>query len=97
MLLPAQTDTDGHWRTVAGPAPADAPSFGANGTAQVLVRPEELRIDDASAIRGTVTGRVFRGSHFLYTVQVDGTPVLVHGDMSQPHNIGATVGLQPRN
>ena len=97
VLLPAQTDTDGHWRTVAGPAPADAPSFGANGTAQVLVRPEDLRIDDASAIRGTVTERVFRGSHFLYTVQVDGTPVLVHGDMSQPHNIGATVGLQPRN
>jgi len=95
VLLPAQAGTGGHWQTVAGPAPADAPSFGANGTTQVLVRPEDLRIDDASAIQGTVTERVFRGSHFLYTVQVDDTQVLVHGGMSRPHDIGSRVGVSP--
>lgn len=97
VLLPVQAaGPAGPWQTMAGPVPADAPHFDADGATQVLVRPEDLRIDAGSAVHGTVTERVFRGSHFLYTVQVDGTPVLVHGGMSQPHEIGATVGLMPR-
>lgn len=97
VLLAAQGGPDaagGHWHTAAGPVPASLPSFAqGDGRAQVLVRPEHLRLDPASPQRGTVTERVFRGSHFLYTVQLGADQVLVHGGMNQPHDVGDSVGV----
>ncbi len=95
VLLPAQAGPDGCWQTPAGAITTDAPCFGDGSHRQVLVRPEELCIDDASPVKGTVTECVFRGSHFLYTVQLPDTRVLVQGGMKQPRDVGATVGIAP--
>ena len=94
VLLPAQIHASGQWQTAAGLAPADTPHFAGPDQTLVLVRPEDLRISADSPIHGTVSERVFRGSHFLYTVQVQDTQVLVHGDMAQPHKMGESVGLR---
>ena len=62
----------------------------------VLLRPEDLCIDATAPVTGTVTERVFRGSHYLYTVQVGDAAVLVHGGMGEPHAVGSTVGVRAR-
>lgn len=93
VLLPVQTNTGGLRTTVIGPVAVDAPCFEVDGITRVLVRPENLAIKTEGTARGQVTERVFRGSHFLYTVQIGDTPILVQGAIDQPHEIGDTVGI----
>ena len=70
VLLPARQGVDGGWHTALGPA--DAPPLVENGAPLVLLRPEALRIDGADVVQGVVAERLFRGSHYLYAVEVGG-------------------------
>ena len=65
------------------------------GTGRVAVRPESLRLDPASNVRGTVASRTFRRDHFLIEVALDDGSTLqvaVGIDRALPE-VGATVGV----
>jgi iron(III) transport system ATP-binding protein len=95
-FVEARVVPGGGWDTVLGHWPASQPAFATGPGMQLLVRPEELRLDGNAALRGTVHECVFRGASFLYTVLLsEGTRVLVQGDASQPLAAGAAVGLRP--
>ncbi len=97
-LVAARRAPDGGWQTAAGHFGPGAPHFGGGGAAAsvVLLRPEMLRLEPLGAVRCEVIERVFRGSHFLYTVRLaDGSEVLVPSAAEPPHDLGANVGLKP--
>ncbi len=96
VLLPIRARGGGQRHAAADLAPAGAPCFEAEDASLILLRPEDLRIDGAGKVRGIVTGRVFRGSHFLYTVQIEGAGILVYDGAARPLEIGATVGIRLR-
>lgn len=63
----------------------------------LLVRPDDLILDEASAIRARVVSRAFRGSQTLYTLQLaSGIPLLCslpsHHDFDAGDDIG--IGLE---
>ncbi len=94
-LLPAQRAPDGLWTTAAGTVAANTPHFDNGAHVEVLLRPQALRLDDSGPVQGTVTERVFRGSHFLYTVELASEArVLVHGHIDRPRDTGTRVGLR---
>lgn len=96
-LVAARRAPDGGWQTAAGHVGHAAPHFdGDEAASVVLLRPEMLRLEPLGAVRGEVVERVFRGSHFLYTVRLaDGSDLLVPDATEPPHAIGASVGLKP--
>ncbi|MGM0526646.1 MAG: ABC transporter ATP-binding protein [Pseudomonadota bacterium] len=61
-----------------------------------LVRPDDVIINDRtdSKLTAVVTGRGFRGSHYLYTLELpDTSQVLAVGASHQPLNEGTQVGI----
>ena len=61
-----------------------------------LVRPDDVLITDKnkSKLSALVTGRGFRGSHYLYTLELpDTSQVLAVGPSHQPLNNGTQVGI----
>lgn len=68
-----------------------------NGTPiKVLVRPDDIILDDNSARTALVIGRVFRGANYLYRLQLDdGQTVLALVASHHNHEIGARIGIAP--
>ena len=68
-----------------------------NGTPiKVLVRPDDIILDDDSARTALVIGRVFRGANYLYRLQLDdGQTVLALVASHHNHEIGARIGIAP--
>ncbi|RXS44013.1 ABC transporter ATP-binding protein [Idiomarina sp. 29L] len=59
-----------------------------------LVRPDDIVLNKDSAMKAIVVGKGFRGSHYLYTLELSDTSrVLAVGPSHQPLNDGATVGI----
>jgi putative spermidine/putrescine transport system ATP-binding protein len=101
----------GTWRcgNAALPWPAGAPAGSVNGHAEVMVRPEDVRVaaDAAGAISGRLTGRFFLGSRTRLIVDIgQASPVTVdtseRGDFALESTIHlkldpATVIVLPRN
>ena len=59
-----------------------------------LVRPDDIVLNKNSAMKAIVVGKGFRGSHYLYTLELSDTSrVLAVGPSHQPLNDGATVGI----
>lgn len=75
-LVQAQPTAGGQWATALGLLPAGHPHYSdAQGT-RVLLRPEHLRVAD-SGVRAKVLERTFRGSHFVFTLELpDGQQVM---------------------
>lgn len=65
----------------------------------VLVRPDDVCLDDSSPINATVTGKVFRGAEYLYTLELPiGTKVLCltpsHRDLAIGQRLGIRVAVE---
>lgn len=60
----------------------------------VLLRPDDVIHDDDSPVKGKILAKSFRGSHFLYTAEVDsGDGVLCFADSHHNHAIGELIGI----
>ncbi len=61
---------------------------------EVLVRPDDIQHDDCSPRTAEVTDRAFRGSHFLYTLQLNsGAEVLCLTPSHHDHEVGTRLGI----
>jgi len=96
-LLPGIMTADGAVETALGRLRGrmhGAPAAG--GRVELLVRPDNLVLDPDGPVRAIVTDRVFRGSHFLYTLRLDdGNTVLVQSPDHILHEPGSKVGARP--
>ncbi|WP_174875789.1 ABC transporter ATP-binding protein [Vogesella oryzae] len=61
----------------------------------VLLRPDDVVHDDGSEVKALVLGKVFRGSEFLYTLQLaSGRSVLALVPSHHNHAIGEAIGIR---
>ncbi len=79
--------------------PADARQAIANadpqGRLQVLLRPDDVEHDDASAVQARVLRRAFRGAQFLYTLELpSGAKLLALVSSHHDHRIGDLIGIR---
>nr|WP_198675007.1 ABC transporter ATP-binding protein [Aliidiomarina taiwanensis] len=73
----------------------EVPANAAGEEVDVLVRPDDIILDDSSERRATIIGKGFRGAHYLYTVALsDGTQVYCMSPSHHQYSIGAEVGLR---
>ncbi len=75
---------------------ADTDSFCTAGQqVQVLLRPDDVLHDDASALRGTVLHKAFRGAEILYTLQLaSGARVLAMVPSHHNHALHEAIGIR---
>jgi len=93
VMLPA-VGKDGLWHTELGTLEDPA----ADGSADLLLRPDDLLHDDDSPTQARIVGRVFRGADFLYTVQLpSGLNVLALAPSHHDHHVGETLGFRLAN
>jgi len=93
VMLPA-TGHAGAWHTELG----DLADPNAEGTADLLLRPDDLLHDDESPLQAKIVARVFRGADFLYTVQLpSGLQLLTLAPSHHDHHIGERLGLRLAN
>lgn len=68
-------------------------SLSMNG--KILVRPQDIILDEASLIKAKVAKKIFRGSHYLYLLDFDnGLKVLSSVQGHHEHNIGDLIGVR---
>lgn len=93
-LLPGQCRSDGAVEIELGVLPAgNGTCF--EGALEVLLRPDDVVHDDASAITAEVRARAFRGAEFLYTLRLDsGREVLSLVPSHHDHAIGSRIGIR---
>jgi len=71
------------------------PSHYANAECDVLLRADDIVHDDASPVRARVVRKAFRGSEFLYTLQMDsGLQVQAHVPSHHDHAVGEWIGVR---
>ena len=73
------------------PLPAAYP----NGECEVLLRADDIVHDDASPVKARIERKTFRGSEFLYTLQLaTGERVLAHVPSHHDHHLGEWIGIR---
>lgn len=61
----------------------------------VLVRPDDIIIDDTSSRKSRIVSKGFRGAHFLYSVELaDGSQILCMAPSHHEYAVGSEVGLK---
>ena len=95
-LLAAEVRDPGHLETPLGTIRGEVPQrFRAGDPVYLLVRPDDVLRDDASARRATVVHRTFRGADFLYTLALDDVEeVLCLSPSHHDHPIGERIGIR---
>lgn len=64
---------------------------------ELLIRPDDVIHDDRSAIKATIRRKMFRGSHFLYKVELhDKQLIFCMASSHNHHKIGEKIGIQPQ-
>ena len=72
------------------------PGAYASGECDVLLRADDIVHDDASPVRARIIRKSFRGSEFLYTLQLEGgQTVLAHVPSHHDHHLGEWIGIRP--
>ncbi|MGD8643907.1 MAG: TOBE domain-containing protein, partial [Chromatiales bacterium] len=96
VLLPGEVLNDYQVNTELGIVEGWVPEgCGPNCAIEVLVRPDDVLPDENSALRGEVIERAFRGSHFLYTLQLpSGKRVLSLAPSHQTYLPGTQLGIR---
>ena len=62
---------------------------------EVLLRPDDVVHDDASAVQAEVLRKAFRGAEFLYTLKLDsGDEVLALVPSHHNHSVGERIGIR---
>jgi len=66
------------------------------GECDVLLRADDIVHDDASSVQAQIVRKSFRGSEFLYTLQLKtGETVLAHVPSHHDHQLGEWIGIRP--
>jgi len=66
-----------------------------SGQVRVLLRPDDVIHDDASALKAEVAGKAFRGAEFLYTLKLaSGAQLLSLVPSHHNHAIGEMIGIR---
>lgn len=76
---------------------AECPLPGAypDGDCEVLLRADDIVHDDDSPVKARIERKAFRGSEFLYTLQLDsGERVLAHVPSHHNHQLGERIGIR---
>ncbi|MDP6969441.1 MAG: ABC transporter ATP-binding protein [Gammaproteobacteria bacterium] len=61
----------------------------------VFVRPDDILHDDGSPIKGHIVSKRFRGTHFLYRIELaSGEQVACFTDSHHDHDIGEDIGIK---
>jgi iron(III) transport system ATP-binding protein len=74
------------------PAGADR-RFEAGSEVHLLVRPDDIQHDDASPIKARVRARYFRGSWFLYELELEGARFFSYVPSHHNHHVGDEIGI----
>ncbi len=75
------------------PLPASYPG----GECDVLLRADDVVHDDAAPVQARITRKSFRGSEFLYTLELaNGLAVLAHVPSHHNHAVGEWIGIRPQ-
>ncbi len=79
-----------------GEMPAGKPIAAAPGaTVDVLLRPDDILHDDASAMQAKVVSKAFRGAEFIYTLELPGgNRVMSFVPSHHNHAIGEKIGIR---
>lgn len=96
MLLPGVVAEGGKVKIELGVIDGSMPEDCCLGcTADVLVRPDDVLHDDASATKATVLAKAFRGAQFLYTLGLpSGQKVLSLVPSHHNHAVGEDIGIR---
>lgn len=63
----------------------------------MLLRADDVVHDDASPVQARIVRKSFRGSEFLYTLQLrDGLTVMAHVPSHHDHAVGEWIGIRPQ-
>lgn len=66
------------------------------GACEVLLRADDIVHDDAAPVKAQIRAKAFRGSEFLYTLQLaSGEQVLAHVPSHHDHQLGEWIGIRP--
>ena len=66
------------------------------GVCEVLLRADDIVHDDAAPVKAQIRAKAFRGSEFLYTLQLaSGEQVLAHVPSHHDHQLGEWIGIRP--
>jgi iron(III) transport system ATP-binding protein len=94
-FVPACCEGTGLLQTELGPLREGQWQAACEGTVDVLLRPDDVVHDDASPLKAKIVGRVFRGSEFLYTLELDsGRRVLSVVPSHHDHRVGEMIGIR---
>lgn len=97
-FVEATVDQNGQLRTALGDfAPPRDQKFEHGYKLEILVRPDDILHKDESHFKGTIKQISFRGSHYLYRVELDdGQMVFCFADSHHRHRLGEPIGLAPK-
>ena len=71
------------------------PSSYPGGECDVLLRADDIVHDDTAPVKAKIVRKAFRGSEFLYTLQLaSGEAVLAHVPSHHDHAVGEWVGIR---
>ena len=71
-------------------------AFNSGQTVDLMLRPDDVLHNDDALQRATIVRKRFRGSHFLYTVELaDGEQVYCHASSHHNHQLGESIGIEP--
>jgi iron(III) transport system ATP-binding protein len=94
-FVPACCEGTGLLQTELGPLREGQWQAACEGTVDVLLRPDDVVHDDASPLKAKIVGRVFRGSEFLYTLELgSGRRVLSVVPSHHDHRVGEMIGIR---
>jgi iron(III) transport system ATP-binding protein len=72
------------------------PSAFDNGQCDVLLRADDIVHDDHAPVQAQIMRKSFRGSEFLYTLQLEGgQTVMAHVPSHHDHKVGEWIGIRP--
>ena len=96
VLLPGRLGAQGVVETELGPLPGRlADPVPAAGAVEVLLRPDDVVHDDASALTAQVANKAFRGAEILYTLRLEsGAKLLALVRSHHDHAIGERIGIR---
>ena len=67
-----------------------------NGQCDVLLRADDIVHDDHAPVQAQIMRKSFRGSEFLYTLQLkSGQTVMAHVPSHHDHKVGEWIGIRP--
>ncbi|MHA7598766.1 ABC transporter ATP-binding protein [Alicycliphilus sp. T452] len=73
------------------------PSSYPRGECDVLLRADDVVHDDAAPVRARIVRKAFRGSEFLYTLELEGgVTVMAHVPSHHDHAMGDWIGIRPQ-